>query len=201
MLDTGLNWRDTLQMEMPGFRDRICHIRLDPSEGGLNLSMKPEAVRGLMKRGAAAGSFSRFSFPLHRFTRYLTLMQMLEVELQRARERFGYDRDDGDDARWFRARLAETVGDPRLPLADGAGPRMVRGGAPPQGCVDLAAEWGREEPPPSLGFDRPGQTPTPRPVLRIVPRSSDNQKELPRASRLAAPLPRATPASGLSSVL
>ena len=80
-------------------------------------------------------------------------MQMLEVELQQARERFGYDRDDGDDARWFRVRLAETVGDPRLPLADGAGPTewcgKARAAARKQ--VDTAAEWGREEPPPSLG--------------------------------------------------
>jgi Patatin-like phospholipase len=171
VLDTGLNWRDTLQMEMPGFRDRICHIRLDPSEGGLNLSMKPEAVKRLMKRGAAAGeSFSRFGFPLHRFTRYLTFMQMLEVELQRARERFGYDRDGGDDARWFRARLAETVGDRDYPWPTALDPDWcAKARASTQALLDLAAEWGREEPPPSLGFDRPGQTPTPRPALRIVP--------------------------------
>ena len=63
VLDTGLNWRDTMQMEMPGFRERVCHIRLDADEGGLNLSMQADAVKGLMMRGAYAGeSFSAFSF-------------------------------------------------------------------------------------------------------------------------------------------
>ena len=171
VLDTGLNWRDTMQMEMPGFRERVCHIRLDESEGGLNLSMKADAVQGLMKRGAYAGeSFSRFSFPLHRFTRYLTLMQMLEVELKRARERFGFDRDGDEDPRWFRDRLAATVGDPGYPWQTAQDPEWCsKARVATQALLDLTAEWGVEEPPPSLGFDRSGQTPTPRPALRIVP--------------------------------
>jgi hypothetical protein len=171
VLDTGLNWRDTMQMEMPGFRERVCHIRLDETEGGLNLSMKADAVKGLMKRGAYAGeSFSRFSFPLHRFTRYLTLMQMLEVELKGARERFGYDRESGDDPRWFRDRLSATVGDGAYPWQTAQNPEWCRDArAATQALLDLTSEWGAEEPPPSLGFDRPGQTPTPRPALRIVP--------------------------------
>jgi predicted acylesterase/phospholipase RssA len=171
VLDTGLNWRDTMQMEMPGFRERVCHIRLDETEGGLNLSMKADAVQGLMKRGAYAGeSFSRFSFPLHRFTRYLTLMQMLEVELKGARERFGYDRESGDDPRWFRDRLSATAGDGAYPWQTAQNPEWCRDArAATQALLDLTSEWGAEEPPPSLGFDRPGQTPTPRPALRIVP--------------------------------
>ena len=171
VLDTGLNWRDTMQMEMPGFRERVCHIRLDETEGGLNLSMKAEAVRGLMERGADAGeAFSRFSFPLHRFTRYLTLMQMLEVELKRARDRFGYDRDGEEDPLWFRDRLAATVGDRGYPWQTAQDAEWcARARAATQALLDLTAEWGAEEPPPSLGFDRAGQTPTPRPALRIVP--------------------------------
>jgi hypothetical protein len=171
VLDTGLNWRDTLQMEMPGFRERVCHIRLDAAEGGLNLSMDEEAVRGLMKRGAYAGeSFAAFSFPTHRFTRYLILMQMLETELKRARERFGYDRPEGDDPRWFRDRLAATLDDARYPWDNVSKPEWCTPArAATQAIFDLAATWGAEEPPPSVGFDRPGQTPTPRPALRIVP--------------------------------
>jgi Patatin-like phospholipase len=170
VLDTGLNWRDTLQMEMPGFRERVCHIRLDADEGGLNLSMQEEAVRGLMKRGAYAGeSFAGFSFHTHRYTRYLMLMQMLETELKRARDRFGFDRDEGDDARWFRDRLAATLADPRYPWTNANDPAWcaeARGAT--QALLDLTAGWGLETPG-SLGFDRPEQTPTPRPALRIVP--------------------------------
>ena len=170
VLDTALNWRDTLQMEMPGFRERVCHIRLDKAEGGLNLSMDAEAVQGLMMRGAYAGeSFSRFSFPLHRFTRYLTLMQMLETELKRARERFGFDREGGDDPAWFRDRLAATVGDDEYPWDTAKDAEWcAQARAATQALLDVTAEWGAADPP-SLGFDRPHQTPTPRPALRIVP--------------------------------
>jgi hypothetical protein len=158
-------------MELPGFRERVCHIRLGDEEGGLNLSMDDEAVKGLMMRGAyAGGSFSSFSFPLHRFTRYLTLMQMLETELKRARDRFGFDRLEGDDPHWFRDQLAATIGDPAYPWSnanDAAWCKQARTAT--QAVFDLASQWGAEAPPESLGFDRPGQTPTPRPALRIVP--------------------------------
>jgi hypothetical protein len=171
VLDTGLNWRDTLQMEMPGFRERVCHIRLDADEGGLNLSMQADAVKGLMTRGAYAGeSFSAFSFGTHRFTRYLTLMQMLEAELKRARDRFGFDRPEGDDPRWFREKLTATLGDPGYPWDNARSAEWcAQARESTQALLDLAGEWGAEEPPASLGFDRPGQTPTPRPALRIVP--------------------------------
>jgi len=170
VLDTGLNWRDTMQMEMPGFRERVCHIRLDDTEGGLNLSMKADAVQNLMKRGAYAGeSFSRFSFPLHRFTRYLTLMQMLETELKRARERFGFDREGGDDPAWFRDRLTATVGDDDYPWTTATDPVWcAQARAATQALLEVTAEWGSDEPG-TLGFDREDQTPTPRPALRIVP--------------------------------
>ena len=160
-----------MQMEMPGFRERVCHIRLDADEGGLNLSMDAEAVQALMRRGAYAGeSFSAFSFRTHRFTRYLTLMQMLEAELKRARDRFGFDRDEGDDPRWFRDQLVATLDDPGYPWTNARRPEWcAQAREATQAVLDLAAEWGAEEPPPSLGFDRPGQTPTPRPALRIVP--------------------------------
>ena len=171
VLDTGLNWRDTMQMEMPGFRERVCHIRLDADEGGLNLSMQADAVQGLMMRGAYAGeSFSAFSFGTHRFTRYLTLMQMLEAELKRARDRFGFDRPEGDDPRWFREKLAATLEDPRYPWTNARSPEWcAQAREATQALLDITAGWGAEEPPASLGFDRPGQTPTPRPALRIVP--------------------------------
>ena len=171
VLDTGLNWRDTMQMEMPGFRERVCHIRLAGEEGGLNLSMDEDAVKGLMRRGAFAGeSFSAFSFPLHRFTRYLMLMQMLEAELKRARDRFGFDRPEGDDPNWFRDQLTTTLGDADYPWSnanDAAWCAQARTAT--QTLLDVTSGWGDEEPAGSLGFDRPDHTPTPRPALRIVP--------------------------------
>ena len=171
VLDTALNWRDTMQMELPGFRERVCHIRLDKTEGGLNLSMDAKAVEGLMMRGAFAGeSFGGFSFPMHRFTRYLMLMQMLETELKGARDRFGFDRPEGNDPSWFRDQLTATVADPGYPWSNANDPAWcAQASKATQALLDLTAQWGAEEPPDGLGFDRPGQTPTPKPALRIVP--------------------------------
>src|SRR6185503_4477379 len=49
------NWRDSSQAELPGFRDRICQIRLYKGEGGLNLNMDDEVVKRLIERGKRAG--------------------------------------------------------------------------------------------------------------------------------------------------
>ncbi|HSK17357.1 MAG TPA: patatin-like phospholipase family protein [Gaiellaceae bacterium] len=170
VLDTALNWRDTMQMEMPGFHERVCHIRLSDAEGGLNLSMDEAAVRGLMERGADAGeAFVRFDFAQHRFTRYLTFMQMLEAELKKARERFGFDRPEGDDPRWFRVGLAASLAGKEYPWTNALDPTWcAEAREATQALLDLAARWGAD-PPPALGFDRPDQTPVPRPALRIVP--------------------------------
>lgn len=49
------NWQDTMQSEAPGFRDRIAHVRLGSSEGGLNLTMPPSVIARLIARGELAG--------------------------------------------------------------------------------------------------------------------------------------------------
>jgi predicted acylesterase/phospholipase RssA len=50
------NWQDTMQSEAPGYRDRIAHVRLSSSEGGLNLTMPPEVITRLIARGERAGA-------------------------------------------------------------------------------------------------------------------------------------------------
>ena len=56
MFDTSRNWRDNLQLSVPGYRDRVVHIGLDPhSEGGLNLDMPDSVIQVLTARGQAAG--------------------------------------------------------------------------------------------------------------------------------------------------
>ncbi|HTD37653.1 MAG TPA: hypothetical protein VK669_09070 [Candidatus Limnocylindrales bacterium] len=49
------NWQDTMQSEAPGFRDRIAHVLLTSSEGGLNLTMPPTTIATLQQRGELAG--------------------------------------------------------------------------------------------------------------------------------------------------
>jgi hypothetical protein len=84
IVKTMQNWVDNTQMRLPGYRDRVVHVLLDPDEGGLNLVMPPELIQTLMKRGQAAGEkLAGFDWNGHRWTRYLTAMSQLEERLER----------------------------------------------------------------------------------------------------------------------
>jgi predicted acylesterase/phospholipase RssA len=93
--DAMQNWRDNAQMRLPGFRDRVVHIRLASGEGGLNLAMDAEKILDLNARGAVAGDalLDRFADPTaglayakhwddHRFVRLRTTMSLLERTLK-----------------------------------------------------------------------------------------------------------------------
>jgi hypothetical protein len=85
ILNAARNWRDSLQAELPGYRDRICQIRLTGEEGGLNLNMPAPVVQRLVERGAEAGAEvtnpESFDWNKHRITRFQTMMQMLQQSL------------------------------------------------------------------------------------------------------------------------
>lgn len=87
--DTMQSWRDNLQTKVPGFRDRVVHVKLSDDEGGLNLDMKDEVIRALSDRGKAAGALlvTRYtnpnppngsvSWPNQRWVRFRTTMGLL----------------------------------------------------------------------------------------------------------------------------
>jgi predicted acylesterase/phospholipase RssA len=55
MIDAARNWTENRQMTVPGYRDRIVHIRLDDGkEGGLNLDMDSAVVQEVSDRGTEA---------------------------------------------------------------------------------------------------------------------------------------------------
>ena len=54
IFDTMHNWRDTVQLPVPGYRDRIVRIAQKPDEGGLNLNMPSEHVEALAEAGKQA---------------------------------------------------------------------------------------------------------------------------------------------------
>jgi predicted acylesterase/phospholipase RssA len=83
ILTTMQNWRDNLQSEIPGFRDRVCEIRLNRIEGGMNLNMAPDTIESLVRKGGLAGERLRdtFNFAQHQFTRYLMLMETLQLRI------------------------------------------------------------------------------------------------------------------------
>ena len=75
------------QMAMPGYRERVCHIRLDPWEGGMNINMNSETISKLADRGAEAGKLIKETFndrqwQQHILTRYLSLMRNVQRGLE-----------------------------------------------------------------------------------------------------------------------
>jgi hypothetical protein len=80
IVTTMQTWVDETQLVTPGYRDRIAHVSHTPEEGGLNLDMRPDVIRDLAERGAAAGALlrDRFSWSNHLWVRFRTLANVLE---------------------------------------------------------------------------------------------------------------------------
>lgn len=85
---------DEAQMRVPGYRDRIAHVSLSSSEGGMNLKMQGAVIERLTKRGMFAGRrlVGRFAEPpktsqslswdSHRWTRYRSALAALSRLLE-----------------------------------------------------------------------------------------------------------------------
>jgi hypothetical protein len=159
IFDSARNWRDTLQMELPGFRERVCHIRLTEDEGGLNLNMSPTTVRALLDRGEAAGYaiLSEFSWSQHTWERFRLLSALLEQNLK--------DAESGDGWAQYHALLAREQFD-GFAYADGLD-AVWRASADAQfkALLDLAASWGTDG---QVSFGA-GDLPLPYPTMRISP--------------------------------
>ena len=161
--DTAQNWRDTLQSELPGLRDRVCQIRFAKGQGGLYLDMDAATIADLVRRGRLAGetilsTFDAHQWDQHRWVRYLTVMGLLEDNLHHAGPPFGA----------FAPQLAQGLPDVQV----------YRGGHDAQWCAQaqhataallaLAGGWGAA--PRDVDF-RTGELPLPDPVMRAVPRA------------------------------
>jgi predicted acylesterase/phospholipase RssA len=62
IVGTMQNWNDNTATRMPGVRDRVVHVRLNPDEGGLNLNMPPALIQTLGSYGTQAGACLRSKF-------------------------------------------------------------------------------------------------------------------------------------------
>jgi predicted acylesterase/phospholipase RssA len=156
--DTAQNWRDNAQAALPGYRDRVCQIRLLPSEGGLNLNMHVDTIDTLIARGAQAGAeinreFTATRWRRHVTERYLLLMRLLQRELSATAGRYPPVRGS------LRQELARTPD---------RGPRFARrADAATRRLLRMARRWPR--PPQAVDFET---RPEPRPAatMRIGPR-------------------------------
>jgi predicted acylesterase/phospholipase RssA len=163
--DTMQNWRDNLQTELQGYRERVCEVRFKVGEGGLNLKMAPPKVQALMTRGFAAGEELARALPMtvppeppspewlnHCKVRFDTLMWLQQEGLAKFQER----------SEAFLSAL-ETGG-----LTPGRGDWAGAAVTQTKKLLDCAERWG--PPPKDVDF-----TPTPpfepEPVMRVVPKA------------------------------
>jgi hypothetical protein len=164
IIDTMQNWRDSLQSELPGFRDRICQIRMRRGEGGLALNMPPALVEHLADLGAQAGErilevFGEDRWEAHRWIRYVTMASQLQGNLQKA---------DGPFAEFAPALAAGLPGVDFAVYRKGRGVEWCRSaGAATSDLLALAGTWGPGRLVDFCGSDLPA----PIPVMRVVPKA------------------------------
>ena len=93
IIKTMQNWNDNSLARMPGIRDRVVRLRLDPDEGGMNLNMEPDLIDRIAERGERASDklVERFvaatpdgpqakGWDEHRFVRLNTLLKMINAQ-------------------------------------------------------------------------------------------------------------------------
>jgi predicted acylesterase/phospholipase RssA len=173
IVDTARVWVDEAQLVMPGFRDRVVTIFHDETEGGMNLSMPPDALKRLVDRGAAAAGklVEQFAGPSpyqttgkgwdnHRWIRFRTATSGLEAYLADFRGGYSYaDPSPIQYASW--AGPAANTPQPSYPVVGARGAVLNRR---TKALLDIADDWAAD---PADVFAR--GAPSPRPVLKLTP--------------------------------
>jgi hypothetical protein len=164
VLDTMQNWRDTMQAELPGFSDRIRDIELEGNEGGMNLNMTSGTIEGLIEKGEEAGNYLRDTFSLeqHRFTRFLTFMQMMDLGLRGPQGSGGVI----EKFQSFRADLEKGPPEGTLWLKGHGNEWCLNAAKETENLLAATEGWG---PAPKVPFSD-NDEPTPTPVMRVTPR-------------------------------
>lgn len=110
MLDAMQEWRENLQSILPGYRERIVHVRLAPHEGGLNLNMPPEIIAQLSGYGQQAGRKLRedFDWDAHRWRRYLVAVARLDEMLDDLRKSYTESAPGDEPLKDFLDRYHDT---------------------------------------------------------------------------------------------
>ena len=99
IINAAKDWQDMLQSALPGYRERIVHVHLKGSEGGLNLNMSQETIDLLVELGDRAGTLlsgdktdkndmAPFKMDDHRWRRFLVAFARLEETLCSAARRW-----------------------------------------------------------------------------------------------------------------
>jgi hypothetical protein len=107
ILNVMQNWRDNLQMPIPGYRDRIVHISHTDREGGLNLKMDASVMKVMSDRGRRAGEalLNEFDWDNHAWIRYRSAMSCLETTFEKFRNSYRNPHPEDSTAwEWIRGQ-------------------------------------------------------------------------------------------------
>ena len=182
---TAQNWADNTQLTMPGYRDRIAHVKLEGGEGGLNLNMPKALIDGLTQRGRAAGRQLALQFSgrhpdpnmtldwlNHRWVRYRATMASLETYLTALSGQYTKAPMDGGPT--YEALVGRGPKDPpssyRLSVEPAKGIDQTAFALETrQDLMNLIADWeGKHHDKNAASFNS-GDVPNPRAALRAQP--------------------------------
>jgi predicted acylesterase/phospholipase RssA len=93
------NFRDTMQSQLPSYQERIVHVPLSSTEGGLNLNMPQPIIEAMQNKGLEAADIlcgEGFSFERHQWVRLRVLMGLLKKNLSEMKE--SLNMEPGEDA-------------------------------------------------------------------------------------------------------
>jgi len=191
LFDTARNWGDTELMAMPGYRDRVVHVMLEPDEGGLNLNMPENVMDRIAERGERAGELlaARFSpdpgpdieltWDNHRWIRYRSLMAGLELVVRRLSRAWN---DSEAQATWrsYQKLLDRGAQEPPKSYPFGTAAQGAFAKDMTQRILAAVAQPTTQD----QTFDRgespgAGRSPRPKPSLRMMPPGASD----PRAER------------------
>ncbi|MBI4259680.1 MAG: patatin-like phospholipase family protein [Actinobacteria bacterium] len=172
--DTMQNWMDNTQIRVPGYRDRVAHIRHTEEEGGMNLDMPPERIAALGERGRCAGEklVERFTGPArgsevswdnHRWVRYRSATALLEDMLVRFRR--AYTHPPAPGTRTYEQLIRRGAGEPPTSYEWERAAQRGFASAATDEVVGMIERWA------ATGQSFQEGAPRPRPELRIRPRA------------------------------
>jgi len=171
LMASAKDWQDSLQSSLPGYRERIVTVALDPDQGGLNLAMPAATIADLAEMGRDAGIEvkTRFDLTRHRWQRYLVELRALDSTLRSFADRL--DRPAPDLSYRAMADPAQVAGAPTIPAPpEGLTPGEIRGLGARAARIGAAGQVLRVQVPPLPG---PGRLPLSRSRLRNIAEMDD----------------------------
>ncbi|HUU25864.1 MAG TPA: hypothetical protein VMW68_09915 [Methyloceanibacter sp.] len=196
LFDTARNWADTELMALPGYRERVVHVKLAEHEGGMNLNMDSGLIDEIGARGERAGELlaARYgpnpekdpqsggdielTWDNHRWLRYRATMAAFEDLARRFRKTW---RDAAKQKPWrgYDDLLDRGSKDAPTSYPFQRPEQQSFASEATRAFVQLVSSW-----PPDQTFDRgedssQGRSPRPKPALRMMPLGSND----PRAER------------------